>query len=225
MTIVNLVVTKLTRQAHLVLKHVTTDVALVVILIVVWYTFQGLTVAGVNPFGISYTFGSLLWLAVLAAIGAVMFDIREQVAPSIGSAIRKRYKGQRVLDWDEVAKAITWIVILIAVWLILASPVKSLADALQPLINPVWVLSYHVLFALAIAYYAVAGALRSKAPRSEQPEALAKVSWDGLDEAVKMSQYLKRLEALKSSGDLDDKTYQKLHVEYESKLRAAIELR
>jgi hypothetical protein len=225
LTIVNLVVTKLTRQAHLDLKVLTTDVAVVVLLIVLWYVLRGLTFAGANIFGIPYTLRDYFWLGVVVLFGIVIFDIPEQVAPSIGSAIRKRYKGKRFLDWDEVAKAVGQIVVLVAVWLILASPVKSLADALQPLINPVWVLSYHVLFALAIGYYAVSGALRSKAPRSEQPEALAKVSWNGLDEAVKMSQYLKRLEALKSSGDLDDKTYEKLHEEYESKLRATIELR
>jgi len=173
----------------------------------------------------SYTFASLCWLLFSALAGILFLDLAQQLTPLIASALRKHYGAKRVLDWDESVKAITSIIALIGFWAIMASPVDSLVQELGPLIDPdILLVSYHVMFGIAIAYYALSGVIRSKPRRSRQPEVLDKVSWNGLDDAVRMSRYLKRLEALRSSGDLDERTYEKLRVEYETKLRGAIEL-
>jgi len=200
------------------------DVAIVIVILFAWHILQGLWVAGMKLFG-SYTFGNLVSLGMLGLIGIVLFDIGERATPLLASAVKKSYKGKRVLDWDELAKTITSIVVFVAVWLLLASPFGSLASALQQLINPgIMRLGYLLMFMLAMAYYALTGAIGSKVPRFKEPEALGAISWDGLEQAVTMSRYLKRLEALKSSGDIDDRTYDKLRMEYEAKLREAIEL-
>lgn len=159
---------------------------------------------------------------MLALVGIVLFDIGERASPLVASAIR-RYTGKKVAS--SYAWAITSIAVLIAVWLILTTPFEALAKAFEPSISSSALLVlYHVLFGIAITYYAVSGTIRSKAALFQQPEALREVSWDGLDEAVRISGYLKRLEALKSSGNIDDRTYEKLRMEYETKLRGAIEL-
>jgi hypothetical protein len=205
-------------------KSVTIAVGLLVVIQVFSYVFQRLQVADVRLFG-SYTFGNLLWLIMLGLTGAILFDFGDRIWPFLTSVVRKRYKGKRALHWDVLTRAITRIGFLIVVWLLLISPVESLVDALRFWIYPIASLGlYHILFALAVAYCAVSGAIQSKATGLEAPESLSGVSWDGLKEAVKTSEYLKRLEALKSSGRIDEKTYDKLRAEYESKLRAAIEL-
>jgi hypothetical protein len=197
------------------------DVASIIIIFLVWYAIQGLPLVGAKLFG-SYTFGKLYWLLVLALVGIVLFDIGERATPLAASAIR-RYTEKRVAS--SYAWAITSIGVLIAVWLILATPFETLAKALEPSISSSALLVlYHVLFGIAVAYYAVSGVIRSKAARFQQPEALRQVSWDGLEESVRISGYLKRLEALKSSGNIDDRTYEKLRMEYETRLREAIEL-
>jgi len=222
--VINLVVIELANRVYGLVKSVTIDIALLVLILGFWYVLQGSRVIGVTLFG-SYTFGNLLWLILLGLIGAVLFIIGDRVSPLLASVVRERYTGKRVLDWDEFMRAVTRVAILIAVWVLLLSSIKSLVGALSPWISADALLGlYHILFGLAVAYFAVSGAIRCRTPGLKAPESLGGVSWDGLEEAVKTSEYLKRLEALKSSGNIDEKTYDKLHVEYESKLRAAIEL-
>jgi hypothetical protein len=214
---------ELAYQAQELVKSVTIDIVLVVIILVVSYVFTGTHSAGLVLSG-SYTLGDLIWLVMLGLIGAAVFDIGSNVSPLLALVAKKRYGGERVLDWNELVRAVTRVAILIVVWLLLISPVESLVVAFGYLINANALRAlYHILFGLAIAYCGVLGALRSRATGLKQPEPLSGVHWDGLQEAVKMSEYLKRLEALESSGHIDDRTYEKLHVEYESKLRAAIE--
>lgn len=215
---------ELANHVHELVKSVIIAVGLLVVIQVFSYVFQGLRVASVRLFG-SYTFGNFLWLVLLGLTGAILFDLGDRIWPFLGSFVRKRYTGKRALDWDVLARAITRIGFLIVVWMLLISPVESLVDALRSWIYSNALLGlYHTLFALAVAYCAVSGAIRYKAVGLEVPESLSGVSWDGLEEAVKTSEYLRRLEALKSSGHIDEKTYDKLRVEYESKLRSAIEL-
>lgn len=78
------------------------------------------------------------------------------------------------------------------------------------------------MFGLAIAYYAVSGAIRMKPSGFREPEAIGVVSWDGAWGSSRCP--LKRLEAPESTGDLDKRTYDKLRTEYETKVRKAIEL-
>jgi hypothetical protein len=205
-------------------KSVTIAVGILVVIQVFSYVFRGLQVAEVRLFG-SYTFGNLLSLVLLGLTGATLFDIGDRIWPFLASVVRKRYTGKRVLDWDVLSRAITRIGFLIVGWLLLIPPIESLVDALRFWVYPNALLGlYHILFALAAAYCGVSAAIRYKAVRLEATESLSGVYWDGLEEAVKTSEYLKRLEALKSSEHIDDKTYDKLRAEYESKLRGAIEL-
>jgi hypothetical protein len=215
---------ELANRVYIFVKSVTTDTALLAVVLVFSYVFQGLQVAGVKLFE-SYTFGNLVWLAMLGMIGIVMFDIGDQVSPLLASVVKKRYAGKRILEWDVLARAFTRIATLIAAWLLLISPVASLIGALRSWMNPSTAFGlYHVLFGLAIAYYIVSGAVGGRASGLKRLESLSGVSWDGLEEAVRMSHYLKRLEALGSSGHMDERTYDKLRVEYERRLREAIEL-
>jgi len=224
-TNINLVVIELANQVYGLVKSVTIDIALLAVVLVFSYAFKGLQVAGMKLFGSSYTFGNLVWLVMLGVIGLVLFDIGDRVSPLLASVVRKRYTGKRALDWDVLARAVTRVATLIAVWLLLIPPVASLVDVLRSQVSPNTVLGlYHILFGLAIAYCAVSGAVESRAPGLKRLEPLSGVSWDGLEEAVRMSQYLKRLEALGSSGHMDERTYDKLRAEYERRLREAIEL-
>ena len=213
---------ELANQVYGLVKSVTIDIALLAVVLVFSYAFKGLQVAGMKLFGSSYTFGNLVWLVMLGVIGLVLFDIGDRVSPLLASVVRKRYTGKRALDWDVLARAVTRVANLIVVWLLLASPTKSMVQLLG---FPDAALGlYHILFGLAIAYCAVSGAVESRAPGLKRLEPLSGVSWDGLEEAVRMSQYLKRLEALGSSGHMDERTYDKLRAEYERRLREAIEL-
>jgi hypothetical protein len=181
-------------------------------------------VAAAKLFGI-YPLGDLVWLAVQFLIGTAILDIGENIAPSVGSWIGKKYKGTMVVDWCEISRATIAVAILSVAWFFIAGSVESLARALQSSSNPGIILaSYNVLFALAIGYYAISGAIKSRAPKEKRPEALGEVSWSGWEEAATMSRYLSRLEALRTLGDLDDRTYEKLRAEYEGKLKQAIEL-
>jgi hypothetical protein len=214
----------LANQVYGLIKSVTIDIALLAVVLVFSYAFKGLQVAGVKLFG-SYTFGNLVWLTMLGVIGLVLFDIGDRLSPLLASVVRKRYTGKRALDWDALARAVTRVATLIAVWLLLISPVASLVDGLRSQVSPNAVLGlYHILFGLAIAYCAVSGAVEGRATKLKRLEPLSGVSWDGLEEAVRMSQYLKRLEALGSSGHMDERTYDKLRAEYERRLRESIEL-
>jgi hypothetical protein len=204
-------------------KSVTMGIALFVIILVFSYIFRESQVAGLVLSG-SYKLGDLVWLAMLGLIGAVVFDIGDNVSPLLAWVAKNRYAGESELDWNELVRAVTRVAVLFVVWLLLLSPVESLVVAFGSLINANALrASYHILFGLAISYCGLSGALRSRATGLKQLEPPSEVHWDGLQEAVKMSEYLKRLEALESSGQIDDKTYEKLHAEYESKLRAAIE--
>jgi hypothetical protein len=221
---INLVVIELANSVHELVKSVTIAVGLLTVIQVFSYVFQGLRVASVKLFG-SYTFGNLLWLVLLGLAGAILFDLADRIWPFLASFVRRRYTGKRTLDWDALARAVARVATLIAVWLLLISPVTSLVDALRSQLSPNTVLGlYHILFGLAIAYCAVSGVVESRAPRLKRLEPLSGVSWGGLEETVRMSQYLKRLEALKSSGQMDERTYDKLRAEYESRLKEAIEL-
>jgi len=221
---INLVVIELANRVHELVKSVTIAVGLLVVIQVFSYVFQGLRVTSVKLFG-SYTFGNLLWLVLLGLTGAILFDLGDRIWPFLASFVRRRYTGKRALDWDVLARTVARIVTLIAVWLLLISPVASLVDALRSQVSPNTALGlYHILFGLAIAYCAVSGVVEGRATGLKRLELLSGVSWGGLEEAVRMSQYLKRLEALKSSGQMDERTYDKLRAEYESKLREAIEL-
>jgi len=221
---INLVVIELAHRVQELVKSVTIAVGLLVVIQVFSYVFQRLQVASVRLFG-SYTFGNLLWLVLLGLTGAILFDLGDRIWPFLASVVRKRYTGKRALDWDALARAVTRVSTLIAVWLLLISPVASLVDVLRSQVSPNTVLGlYHILFGLAIAYCAVSGVVEGRAPGLKRLEPLSGVSWGGLEEAVRMSQYLKRLEALKSSGNIDEKTYDKLRAEYETKLKESIEV-
>jgi hypothetical protein len=217
-------VIEVANQVYGLVKSVTIDIALLAVVLAFSYALKGLQVAGVKLFG-SYTLGNLVWLTMLGVIGVVLFDIGDRVSPLLASVVKKRYAGKRALDWDVLARAVMRVATLIAVWLLLISPVAYLVDVLRSQVSPNTVLGlYHILFGLAIAYCAVSGVVEGRAPRLKRLEPLSGVSWDGSEEAVRMSQYLKRLEALGSSGQMDERTYDKLRAEYERRLREAIEL-
>jgi uncharacterized Tic20 family protein len=214
-------VIELVNRIHGLVKSITIDIALLAVMLVFSQAFEGLQVAGVKLFG-SYPLGSFVWLCMLALIGVVLFDIGDQISPLLASVVKKRYTGKRAFHWDVLVRTVIRVATLIAVWLLLASPTKSMVELLS---FPDATLGlYSILFGLGMAYYAISGAIRSRARELSQLEPLSGVSWDGLEEAVRMSQYLKRLEALKSSGQMDERTYDKLRAEYERRLREAIEL-
>jgi hypothetical protein len=149
-------------------KHITVSLALVVTVVLESYVFQsvrGRAIAIVNLFD-SYTFGELVWLATMMSIGLVIVDIADRlIRPLVSSAITSRYKAKRVLNWDELVRAVIRIAALIVFWLILILPVESLADAFRSWIDPkALVGSYHVLYGLAVAYYAASGAIHSRSP-------------------------------------------------------------
>lgn len=63
-------------------------------------------------------------------------------------------------------------------------------------------------------------------PILEKQQARPELAWDqisGYEEAVRMSRYLRRLDGLLSSGEIDEKAYDRLRSEYEQKLREAVE--
>jgi hypothetical protein len=147
-------------------KHVTVDLALIVIVVFESYVARGLPVAGVNLFS-SYTFGELVWLATVILVGLALVDIADRLVRHLvaSAIITSRYTGKRVLNWDELVGTVIRIAALIVFWLILIPPVESLADALRFWIDPKALLgSYHVLCGLAVAYYAVSGAIHSRPP-------------------------------------------------------------
>ena len=216
-------VIELTNDLYRLTRSVAGDVALLVLSLFARYTVTGLPLAGRNIFG-SYPFSDFISLVTLALAWFVLLDVGEKVAPFLGSMVRKKYGGKRELNWDELAKATVLIAVLVTMWVSLGSQFQSLALSLGSVVNPNALFGlYTVLFGLAIAYYAVSGAIRSKAPKLKQQEALGDVPWDRTREAVQFSRYLKRLEALKSSGEIDETTYLKLRLEYETKLRQSIE--
>jgi hypothetical protein len=220
-TRINLMVIDLVYRIHGLVKSITIDIALLAVMLVFSQAFEGLQVAGVKLFGL-YPLGSLVWLCMLAMIGSVLFDIGDQVSPFLASVVKKRYTGKRTFHWDILVRTVVRVATLIVWWLLLASPTKSMVELLG---FPDATLGlYHILFGLAIAYYAISGAIQSRARELSRMEPLSGVSWGGLEETVRMSQYLKRLEALKSSGQMDERTYDKLRAEYERRLREAIEL-
>ena len=210
----------LSKAIQAVIKSAALDIFLVVVIALVWYVFR----AGSSSLPIPFTLTNLLYLVIIVFIGMIMLDISDNIAPFAASEITKRYEGKRVVNWEGLVKTVVSIVVLTVMWAVLAASFQSLAGSLKSWINPnILVLSYNLFFAVALAYVVIMGTIQSRGPSSMQSKGIVDASWTGLGQAVKMSQYLKRLEMLRSSGQIDEVTYERLHAEYEQKLGEAIE--
>ena len=189
----------------------------------VWYVFRE-TPIGSSSLLIPFLLGKVMYVGIIVFIGVIMLEIGDNIAPFAGSEITRRYKGKRVVNWNGLVKTVVSIVVLTVMWAVLAPPFQSLAGSLESWIKPnTLVPSYNLLFAVVLAYVAIMGTIQSRSPSPTQSEAIVDDSWPGLGQAIKMSQYLKRLEMLRSSQQIDEVTYEKLHGEYERKLRETIE--
>jgi hypothetical protein len=214
----------LSKAVQALITSVAVDICWLAVIALVWYLLRA-TPAGSSSLLIPFSLGNLLYLAVIVFIGMIALDIGHNIAPFAASEIARKYKGKAVVNWEGFVKTVVSIVVLTVMWAALATSVQSLAGSLKSWIDPsALVLSYNLFFAVILAYFAIMGTVRSRSPSSTQSREIVDVSWRGLGEAVKMSQYLKRLEGLRSSGQIDEVTYENLHGEYETKLREAIEL-
>ncbi len=172
----------------------------------------------------SFTYGDLLYCVAVVLVGMIVLDIGYHVAPLLALNLAARYKGKTIANWDELVRTFVSLLILVAVWAFLTDQVQSLADQFQSSINPsVLAVSYHVIFWIAIGSRAISGTLRSRTSSSMQAKRETDDSWNGIDQAARMARYLKRLNQLSVSGEIDGRTYERLCTEYEQRLRQAIE--
>ena len=214
------------------IKFDVAEIALVILLLSAWYIVMilanpspgaGLSLARAKILGI-FTFGDLLSLIVVVLVGIAVFDIFQGFSPMITSFVERGHKGKRDINVAELVKRVISISILATAWLILLPTVQSLAYVLRSLINPSFTLVvYYVLLGVGTGYNIICVITRSRAPRPREPATSPDASWSEFGDAVRMSRYLKRLEEIGISGQIDEKTYARLRAEYEEKLRSAIE--
>jgi hypothetical protein len=206
-----------------VIKSVAIDICYMAVVAMVWYILRE-TPLGTSTLLIPFLLGKLAYVGIIVFIGLTMLEIGDKIAPFAGSEITKRYRGKRVVNWNGLVRTVVSIIVLTMMWVVLSTSFQSLAGSVTFLIDSnALILTYNLFFVVVLAYTGIVGTMQSRSPGSTQSIAIGNASWPGLGQAAKVSQYLKRLEVLRSSRQIDEVMYKKLHDEYEQKLRETIE--
>jgi hypothetical protein len=189
-----LLILELFKTIQALIKSVAVNICCLVVTAMVWYILRE-TPLGTSSLLIPFLLGKLAYVGIIVFIGMIILDISDNIAPFASSEITKRYKGKRAVNWDALVKTVVSIVVLTVMWAVLATSFQSLVGSLKSWVNPdTLVLSYNLLFVVVLAYVAIVGTIQSRSPSSTQSVVIG-----------------------------DEVVYEKLHGEYEKKLREAIE--